>query len=101
MATINTVEQRPDDIETVVKSIRDDLVPIKDAHTRNVTLREADLIAEDLGFTLADPESGGHQSPRPGPKHVGHSRKRTEKLPPGRPDYGGHGRDGRNLLSGH
>jgi hypothetical protein len=52
MATINTVEQRPDDIETVVKSIRDDLVPIKDAHTRNVTLREADLIAEDLGFTL-------------------------------------------------
>ncbi len=52
MATIDTVEQRPDDIETVVKSIRDDLVPIKDAHTRNAALREADLIAEDLGFTL-------------------------------------------------
>ena len=52
MATINTVERRSDDIETVVKSICEDLAPIKDAHTRNVALREADLIAEDLGFTL-------------------------------------------------
>ena len=52
MATINTIEQRPDNFETVVKSLREDLAPIKDAHTRNVALREADLIAEDLGFTL-------------------------------------------------
>ena len=52
MTTINTIERRPDNFETVVKSLREDLAPIKDAHTRNVALREADLIAEELGFTL-------------------------------------------------
>ena len=52
MATINTVEQRPDDIETVVKSLRNDLAPLKGTHARNAALREADLIAEELGFTL-------------------------------------------------
>ena len=41
------------DVQTVkndIKSIRDDMVPLKGAHTRNAALREADLIAEDMGF---------------------------------------------------
>lgn len=46
------VEQRLDNIETAVKSLRDDIAPLKDAQARDVALREADLIAEDLGFTL-------------------------------------------------
>jgi len=48
----DNVEQRLGNVETAVKSIRDDLAPLKGTHARNAALREADLIAEDLGFTL-------------------------------------------------
>lgn len=46
------VEQRLGNVETAVNSLRDDLAPLKGTHARNAALREADLIAEDLGFTL-------------------------------------------------
>ena len=49
---LDSVEQRLGNVETAVKSVRDDLAPIKGTHARNAALREADLIAEDLGFTL-------------------------------------------------
>jgi hypothetical protein len=48
----DNVEQRPGNVETAVKSLRDDIAPLKGAHAWNAALREADLIAEDLGFTL-------------------------------------------------
>ncbi len=48
----DNVEQRLGNVETAVKSIRDDLAPLKGTHARNAALREADLIAEELGFTL-------------------------------------------------
>ena len=35
-----------------IKSIRDDMAPLKDAHARNAARREADLIAEDMGFVM-------------------------------------------------
>lgn len=49
---LDNVEQRLGNVETAVKSLRDDLAPLKGTHARNAALREADLIAEDLGFTL-------------------------------------------------
>ena len=48
----DNVEQRLGNVETAVNSLRDDIAPLKGAHARNAALREADLIAEDLGFTL-------------------------------------------------
>lgn len=51
----DNVEQRLGNVETAVKSIRDDLAPLKGTHARNAALREADLIAEELGFTLVRP----------------------------------------------
>ena len=48
----DNVEQRLGNVETAVKSVRDDLAPIKGTHAWNAALREADLIAEDLRFTL-------------------------------------------------
>ena len=49
---LDNVEQRLGNVETAVNSLRDDLAPLKGTHARNAALREADLIAEDLGFTL-------------------------------------------------
>ena len=49
---LGNVEQRLGNVETAVKSLRDDLAPLKGTHARNAALREADLIAEELGFTL-------------------------------------------------
>ncbi len=46
------VEQRLDKVESDIQGIRNDLGPLKAAHARNAAVREADLIAEDLGFTL-------------------------------------------------
>ena len=39
-------------LKSDVKSIRDDMAPLKGAHARNAALREADLIAEDMGFVM-------------------------------------------------
>ena len=49
---LDNVEQRLGNVETAVNSLRDDLAPLKGTHARNAALREADLIAEELGFTL-------------------------------------------------
>ena len=49
---LDNVEQHLGNVQTAVNSLRDDLAPLKGTHARNVALREADLIAEDLGFTL-------------------------------------------------
>ena len=49
------VEVLKSDMQTVksdIKSIRDDMAPLKGAHARNAALREADLIAEDMGFVM-------------------------------------------------
>ena len=46
------VEQRLDKAESDIQGIRDDLGPLKAAHARNAAIREADLIAEAIGFTL-------------------------------------------------
>ena len=46
------IEQRLDKVESDIQGIRDDLGPLKAAHARNAAFREADLIAEDMGFTL-------------------------------------------------
>ena len=45
-------EQRLDKVEPDIQGIRDDLGPLKAAHARNAAVREADLMAEDMGFTL-------------------------------------------------
>ena len=39
-------------LKSDIKSIRDDMAPLKGAHARNAALREADLIAEDMGFVM-------------------------------------------------
>ena len=39
-------------LKSDIKSIRDDMAPLKDAHARNAARREADLIAEDMGFVM-------------------------------------------------
>jgi septal ring factor EnvC (AmiA/AmiB activator) len=49
---LDNVEQRLGNVETAVNSLRDDLAPLKGTHARNAALREADLLAEELGFTL-------------------------------------------------
>ena len=49
---LDNVEQHLGNVETAVESLRDDLAPLKGTHARNAALREADLIAEELGFTL-------------------------------------------------
>ena len=52
---LDNVEQRLGNVETAVNSLRDDLAPLKGTHARNAALREADLLAEELGFTLVRP----------------------------------------------
>ena len=39
-------------LKSDVKAIRDDVAPLKGAHARNAALREADLIAESMGFVM-------------------------------------------------
>ena len=46
------VEQRLGKVESDIQGIRNDLGPLKAAHARSAAVREADLIAEDMGFTL-------------------------------------------------
>ncbi len=46
------IEQRLDKVESDIQGIRDDLGPLKAAHARNAAVREADLMTEDMGFTL-------------------------------------------------
>ena len=46
------VEQRLDRVEGGISALRDDIAPLKGAHVRNAAVREACLIAEDMGFTL-------------------------------------------------
>ena len=45
-------QQRLDKVESDIQGIRDDIGPLKAAHARNAAVREADLMAEDMGFTL-------------------------------------------------
>ncbi|MCY4652376.1 MAG: hypothetical protein OXC95_04340 [Dehalococcoidia bacterium] len=39
-----------DRIESQLNQLRDDIGPLKDAHTMGAAIREADLIAEEMGF---------------------------------------------------
>ena len=46
------VDRRFDRVEGSVNALRDDIAPLKGAHVRDAAVREAGLIAEDLGLTL-------------------------------------------------
>ena len=52
------VDKRFDRVEGSVNALRNDIAPLKGAHVRNAAVREAGLIAEDMGLTLVqDPQS--------------------------------------------
>ena len=46
------VDKRFDRVEGCVNALRNDIAPLKGAHVRNAAVREAGLIAEDMGLTL-------------------------------------------------
>ncbi len=46
------VDKRFDKVENDIRKIRNDMAPLKGAHARNGALREADMIAESMGFSL-------------------------------------------------
>ena len=46
------VDQRFDKVESDISGLRDDIAPLKGAHVRSAAVREAGLIAEDMGFAL-------------------------------------------------
>ena len=46
------VDKRFDRVEGSVNALRNDIAPLKGAHVRNAAVREAGLIAEDMGLTL-------------------------------------------------
>jgi hypothetical protein len=46
------VDQRLDKVEGDIGGLRDDIAPLKGAHVRSAAVREAGLIAEDMGFTF-------------------------------------------------
>ena len=46
------VDQRFDKVESDISGLRDDIAPLKGAHVRSAAVREAGLIAEDMGFTF-------------------------------------------------
>ena len=46
------VGQRFDKVEGDIGGLRNDIAPLKGAHVRNAAVREAGLIAEDMGFTF-------------------------------------------------
>ena len=46
------VDQRLDRVENGIGALRDDIAPLKAAHVRNAALREAGMIAEEMGLTL-------------------------------------------------
>ena len=46
------VDQRLDKVEGDIGGLRNDIAPLKGAHVRSAAVREAGLIAEDMGFTL-------------------------------------------------
>ena len=48
----DAIDQRFESNERQLAQLRSDLAPIKAAHARNATLREADLIAEDSGLSF-------------------------------------------------
>ncbi len=48
----DAVDQRFDKVEADIQTIRNDMAPLKGAHARNAALREADLIAEGMGFSF-------------------------------------------------
>ena len=49
---LDKVDQRFDKVESDISGLRDDIAPLKGAHVRSAAVREAGLIAEDMGFTL-------------------------------------------------
>ena len=46
------VDQCFDKVESDISGLRDDIAPLKGAHVRSAAVREAGLIAEDMGFTF-------------------------------------------------
>ena len=46
------VDQRFDKVESDISGLRDDIAPLKGTHVRSAAVREAGLIAEDMGFAL-------------------------------------------------
>ena len=49
---LDKVDQRFDKVESDISGLRDDIAPLKGAHVRSAAVREAGLIAEDMGFAL-------------------------------------------------
>ena len=49
---LDKVDQRFDKVESDISGLRDDIAPLKGAHVRSAAVREAGLIAEDMGFTF-------------------------------------------------
>ena len=87
------VDQRFDKVESDISGIRDDIAPLKGAHVRSAAVREAGLIAEDMGFTFVqtlNPEQIRILSRSESTADI--PGRRSEELTQGRPDYGGHGR---------
>ena len=46
------MNERFDKVEGDISGLRDDIAPLKGAHVRSAAVREAGLIAEDMGFAL-------------------------------------------------
>ena len=46
------MNERFDKVESDISGLRDDIAPLKGAHVRSAAVREAGLIAEDMGFTF-------------------------------------------------
>ena len=49
---VGTLKSDVGTLKSDVKTIRDDMAPLKGTHARNAALREADLIAESMGFVM-------------------------------------------------
>lgn len=53
MATKDYVKSVENRLTSQINQLRDDIGPIKDAHATSSAIREADLIAEEMGFRFA------------------------------------------------
>ena len=99
---VGTLKEDVGTLKIRVKSIQDDLGPLKGSHARDAAIREASLIAEDMGFqrtkTFTQDDLGALIARA---DTSGHSHKRIEKLPTCRPGYRGYGPERRNVLYRH
>ena len=88
-AFVEATNQRFDRIEGRLDRLTDDVGVLKGAHARSTALREADVIAEDMGLTLVRALSRDDlRTVDPLPGGCGHSRQPPAQLPLGRLGYG-------------